>query len=211
MRTSSILPAKNSRSCPPRSAASRWSPPAPWSAPGSPPAPRSRTGAPSPVKARRQVRPGIDRQRRRSKGVLIAPGPGSPKPMAGCSDSKRPSGSSRPRSCRSPPASRSGSRWEHPRLERHPRGEPQRGRIRDRHLRAAPVEHERVAESSRRGPGGPIDRAVVVVTRDIATVVPAPSLKAYAATRLGGVLEVVALATLEYPLRLPAASAARTR
>src|SRR5690349_9683101 len=44
-----------------------------------------------------------------------------------------------------------------------------------------------------------------------ATVVPVPSLKPYAATRPGVVAGVVALATLEYGLRLPAASVARTR
>jgi hypothetical protein len=46
-----------------------------------------------------------------------------------------------------------------------------------------------------------------------ATVAPVPSLKEYAATSPveGGAFEVVALATLEYALRFPAASVARTR
>src|SRR5262245_14232314 len=44
-----------------------------------------------------------------------------------------------------------------------------------------------------------------------AAVVPAPSLKPKAATKPGGVLAVVAVAGLEYALRLPAASEARTR
>ena len=46
------------------------------------------------------------------------------------------------------------------------------------------------------------------------TVVPEPSLNPYAATSpagCGGGLNVVALATSEYPLTFPAASAARTR
>src|SRR4051794_16235179 len=47
-----------------------------------------------------------------------------------------------------------------------------------------------------------------------ALVVPAPSLNAHAPTRPGGVdpaAPVVTSAAAEYPLRLPAASAARTR
>ena len=44
-----------------------------------------------------------------------------------------------------------------------------------------------------------------------ATVVPDPSSNAYAATSPDGPAGVVALAVLEYVLRLPAASVARTR
>ncbi len=52
---------------------------------------------------------------------------------------------------------------------------------------------------------------LLLLPEESATVVPLPSLNAYAATSPAGAFRVVTLATPEYALRLPAASVARTR